>query len=125
MDLRGYKVTMKDCAWSVDSGGYRARLQSDRIWEERSGGWATEVSRDSENKFSTPTAPRQRIRLMYNPLDRRSYPVDRRCSWKDNDLLTEQQVDAEVRHQRNDAKEWLNMLAVIFPGGHGRTQDSA
>jgi hypothetical protein len=23
----------------VDSGGYRARLQSERIWEERCGGW--------------------------------------------------------------------------------------
>ena len=66
---------------------------------------------DSENKFSTP---RQRILLMYNPLDRRSYPVDRQCSWKDTIFSQSNRVMSEY-----DAKEELNMLAAIFPGGHG------
>jgi hypothetical protein len=29
MDLRRYKLTRKDRAWSLDSGVYRARLQSE------------------------------------------------------------------------------------------------
>ena len=37
----------------MGSGGYRARLQSERRWEERSDVWAT--GGDRENKFSTTT----------------------------------------------------------------------
>jgi hypothetical protein len=69
---------------------------------------------DGENKFSTPTAPQQRILLMYNPLDRRSF------------LLIDDALGRTLSSHRatrscwsmtpkNDAKEGLNMLAAIFP----------
>jgi hypothetical protein len=45
VDLReGRKEQLPMDDGGVDSRGYRARLQSERIWEECSGGWAMEVT---------------------------------------------------------------------------------